>query len=91
MNLKKYFADGLRRLIEMSRLFLAQFAANGSVIMELLFFLRFKKNDYKFSENYIKKYIYFFSGTLVVVSGLKFFQNNKKVSFGWFLFIRWIR
>jgi hypothetical protein len=52
--LKKYFADGLRRLIEMSRLFLAQFAANGSVIMELLFFLRFEKNDYKFSENYMK-------------------------------------
>jgi hypothetical protein len=50
MNLKKYFADGWRRLIEISRLFFAQFAANGSVIMKLLFFLRFEKNDYKFTE-----------------------------------------
>ncbi len=54
LNLKKYFADGWRRLIEMNRLLFTQLASNGFVIMELLFFLRFEKNVYKLSENYMK-------------------------------------
>jgi hypothetical protein len=56
---EKYFADRMRRFIEMSRLFFAQFTANGSLIMELLIFLRFE-NIYKFFENN-KKNISIFS------------------------------